>query len=91
MKKILAKLILITSLLFVAFTPSLAFAQEDIIDVDSDTDTTTTIPTTGAPDTGIEPAENKVAQNIAVFAGGSLLGVGLGLGLIRLKKNSTEK
>jgi len=49
------------------------------------------LPSTGgsevkAPDTGIAPS-NKVVQNTLVFAGGSLLGAGAGLGLITLRKN----
>lgn len=50
----------------------------------------TTIPTTGgsevkAPDSGIAPS-NKVARNSVVFIGGSLLGAGLGFGVITLRK-----
>lgn len=91
MKKLLAKISLITALTLFTFTPVAVLAQEGVIDVGGGD--TTTLPETGAgvPDTGIAPTENKAVQNIAVFAGGSLLGVGIGLGVIKLRKNSLDK
>lgn len=90
MKKILTKLSLIIAATFFVLSPSVVLAQEeDIIDIE--TEETTSIPATGAPDTGIAPPENKAVQNAAVFIGGSLLGAGIGLGVLKLKKNSLEK
>lgn len=90
MKKILTKLSLIIAATFFVLTPSVVLAQEeDIIDIE--TEETTSIPATGAPDTGIAPTENKAVQNAAVFIGGSLLGAGIGLGVLKFKKNSLEK
>ena len=80
--RVLASLLTVTSLTLV---PVAVHAQ-----VTEEVPAETTIPATGgsevkAPDTGIAPS-NKVAQNSAVFIGGSLLGAGVGLGVITLRK-----
>ncbi len=67
-------------------TPVLVHAQE----VEEVVPDPTSLPSTGgtevaAPDTGIAPS-NRVAQNSAVFIGGSLLGAGVGLGIVALRK-----
>ena len=92
--RILASIVTITSLTLV---PMAVQAQEDVIEVGDGTTTTsetTSLPSTGAsvqaPDTGIAPSENKVVQNLAVFVGGGMLGAGLGLGIITLKKKRLE-
>ncbi len=44
----------------------------------------------GAPETGIAPSSTAV-QSAAVFIGGSLLGAGIGLGVITLKKTKLNQ
>ncbi len=77
--------------------PVVVHAQDpDPILIDTPSDTPTTVPTTGAdtpttPDTGIAPPNSKLTQNALVFTTGGLLGAGLGLGLISLKKKQSNK
>ncbi len=87
MKKILQLLVASLAVLSIGFTPVVVHAQgvETVDEPD-----TTALPSTGgteaaAPDTGIAPS-NHVAQNTAVFVGGSILGAGIGLGLVALRK-----
>lgn len=89
MKKLITKITFISALSVLAIMPSTALAQEEVIDIENEE--TTTLPVTGAPDTGIAPSNNAVVQNTAVFIGGSLLGAGIGLGILKLRKNSSEK
>lgn len=92
MKKIARIVLSATSILTMVLVPVAVKAQDASPIV---VDDTTALPTTGAtpttPDTGIAPPSTKFAQNIAVFTGGSLLGVGLGYGVITLRKKQAEK
>jgi hypothetical protein len=89
MKKLLQITAISLVLLSVLLIPSVARA-EDAEPVD-DSGVTTSLPDTGAaeevsaPDTGIAPS-GRVAQNTAVFVGGSLLGAGIGFGVVTLRK-----
>ncbi len=92
--RIFASFLTISALTLV---PVAVHAQEsdDVISVDSSTSTGTTLPATGgsevkAPETGVAPS-NKVAQNSAVFIGGSLLGAGVGLGIVTLRKKKSDQ
>ena len=84
MKKIARILVAIVAVLSLGLAPGVVHAQvEEVVP-------TTELPSTGgsevkAPDTGLAPT-NRVAQNAAVFVGGSMLGAGLGLGIVTLRK-----
>lgn len=66
--------------------PVVVHAQDpDPILIDTPSDAPTT------PDTGIAPPNSKLTQNALVFTTGGLLGAGLGLGLISLKKKQSNK
>lgn len=87
MKKFLRIVAASLTVLSITLAPVAVHAQV-VEEVESDP--TTALPSTGgtdvaAPDTGIAPS-NRVAQNSAVFIGGSLLGAGIGLGVIAFRK-----
>lgn len=82
MKKTFQILAIVFGLTAFGLAPVVVQAQaNDIIEVEDGT-----IPSAGAPDTGIAPKENKVLQNAAVFVGGSLLGAGIGLTFLTMRK-----
>ncbi len=88
MKKTARILASIITLLSLTLVPVTVHAQT-VEEVPSE------LPVTGgtelkAPDTGFAPS-NKVIQNSAVFIGGSLLGAGIGLGVITLQKTKSQK
>ena len=86
MKKFLQIITLLFSLTVLGFTPVMVNAQsEDVIQVEDELPATAA-PTPAAPNTGIAPTENNVLQNAAVFIGGSLLGAGLGLSVLNMRK-----
>jgi len=100
MKKIARILLSATTVLTLLIVPVVVHAQEPII-IDNP-EATTGLPSTGAtetpapttpttPDTGFAPPSSKLAQNVAVFLGGSLLGVGLGFGYISLRNKQSQK
>ena len=94
--RIFASLLTISALTLVPVSVYAQTPDEEVISVDSaPAPETDTLPATGgsevkAPDTGIAPS-NKVAQNTAVFVGGSLLGAGIGLGIVTLRKKNTDQ
>jgi hypothetical protein len=86
MKKFLQMVVAAVAVVSMSVTPVLVHAQE-VEEVEADP---TSLPSTGgsdvaAPDTGIAPS-NRVAENSAVFIGGSILGAGVGLGIVALRK-----
>lgn len=84
MKKYLSVLALVITLVIFTVAP---VSAQDVLPVE--------IPETGAeeessntpavPETGIAPS-GRVAQNVAVFAGGSVIGLGIGFGIISVQK-----
>lgn len=94
MKKITKIIAVFLAVLSISFAPAAVQAQV-VEEVNPDpTAATTPLPSTGgsevqAPDTGIAPS-NRVAQNAAVFIGGSLLGAGIGFGIVTLRKKQLE-
>lgn len=97
MKKIASIIFSATTALSLLVVPVVVHAQQDPDPIVIDTQETTELPETGAtetpttPDTGFAPPTSKLAQNAAVFMGGSLLGIGLGYGVISLRKKQTQK
>lgn len=94
MKKIIRKIAASATVISLTLTPAMVHAL-GVEEVDSIPDTTTEIPSTGgtevaAPDTGIAPS-NNVVKNSAVFIGGSLLGAGIGLGVVAMRKKKFEQ
>lgn len=90
MKKIVQFVAAFITVLSIGLAPVAVQAQ--VVEEVEPTDTTT-LPQTGgvqAPDTGIAPS-NRVAQNAAVFIGGSALGAGLGLGIVVLRKKKFQE
>lgn len=97
MKKIARIITSFIAALSLVLTPVIAHAQVQPLEVGgtSTTDTSGTIPTTGGetpatPDTGIAPAENKVAANAIVFIGGSAIGAAIGYGFLTLRKKNLK-
>lgn len=91
MKKFLQILVAAVAVVSFGLAPVVVQAQT----VEEIDDPTTTLPSTGgsevaAPDTGIAPT-NNVVRNTAVFIGGSLLGAGIGLGFVAMKKKKLEQ
>ena len=85
MKRLSRILVSLATVVSLGLTPVAVHAQVEELEP-----TTTELPSTGgtevqAPDTGIAPS-NRVAQNAVVFGGGSLLGAGIGLGIVTLRK-----
>lgn len=77
------------TLALLALTPVAVHAQssDGVIDVGSGTTSSSTTSTTtaGIPNTGAAP-ENRFVQSSRIFALGSLVGAGIGLGIITLRK-----
>lgn len=91
MKKITRILLATITMLSIGLAPAVVHAQIGAVE---EVGGPSALPQTGgtdvqAPDTGIAPS-NRVAQNAAVFIGGSLLGAGIGFGVITLKKKRQE-
>lgn len=105
MKKITKKFALLAStlftLVFLVGTPIVVAQSSDTLDstsittLDSSTDTSTadtsSTETATVPDTGIAPSENRVLMNSVVFAGGALLGAGVGFGVLQLRKKTVQR
>lgn len=87
MKKYLILVIVVASLLVLPSSMIRAQGVEpiDIPATGGDSETTTTEESPKVPGTGIAPS-GKFVQNIAVFTGGSLIGIGIGFGIITIRK-----
>lgn len=97
MKKFLQIIAALALMISVGLTPVLVNAQgvEEIDDISS-LEGPDELPSTGAEEVkGVEPTgfapSGYVARNAAVFVGGSLIGVAVGMGVIQLRKNSTQR
>lgn len=92
MKKIIQIASIVLGLTVLSFSPAIVVHAQSsgVIEVGEED---APIPSTGAPtstpaapDTGIAPVENRFLQNAAVFIGGSLLGAGIGLSILNMRK-----
>lgn len=95
MKKTLSRLMILFALIALPGAGLYAQESDPIIIDDVAPDGALEIPATGpeeqaeetpgSPDTGLAPS-SRVAQNTAVFVGGSVIGAGFGFGIIAMRK-----
>lgn len=97
MKKTIQLLATITTVFALLLVPviSVQAQSEDPIIIEDDFEMTPTQEDTdevaGIPDTGIAPADNRLATNVAVFVGGSAIGAALGFGALALRKKYSQQ
>ena len=100
MMKKLTRILSSTLIAFSVLTAPVVVNAEDAGPIIIDTESGGEVPSTGAtpetpatpatPDTGFAPTENKLLQNGIIFVIGGSLGVGIGFGVVALKKRRLQ-
>ncbi len=100
MKKIARIVVSAAMTLSILVVPTAAYAESTSTIVVDDPTASTALPATGAtetpttpttPNSGAAPLQSKLAQNAAVFIGGSTLGAALGFGVITLRRKQNQQ
>lgn len=88
MKKITRMLLSLVTIALFTMVPISVYAQDDsgVISVESSTPATTSA---GVPNTGAAPKNNLLAPSL-IFISGSLVGAGIGLGIVTARKKRTN-